>query len=130
MIIAFAFGLIGALIILANFRSLRKFGILLIAFPSAIALAGLGIYLLTHPSKETDPEIFFPFFTPLAALIMMFLTSLVYRKKQRKEIIFYIRNLFPVKHDERYVTANETYITFTLLILSVMLPYAILKILL
>jgi hypothetical protein len=130
MIIAFAFGLIGALLILANFRSLRKYGILLTAVISAIALAGLGIYLITHPSKESGPEIFFPFFTPLTALLLMYLTSLAYRKKYRKEIIFYIRNLFPVKHDERYVTVNETYITFALLILSVVLPYSILKIIL
>ena len=62
MIIAFAFGFIGALLVLANFRSLRKNIIFLIAFLAAIGLSGLGIYLIKHPSKEADPEIFFPFF--------------------------------------------------------------------
>lgn len=126
MIIAFALGLIGAILVLANSKFLRAFWILVIAFFLTIILAISGIYLIINSPKETDSSLFFPMFCPLLALILLQIARRLYSKYHKKEIILYTRGLFPVRHEERFVTKREINITFALLILSVMIPYLVL----
>jgi len=130
MIIAFAFGIIGALLVLANSRALRKNRIFLTALILTAGLAALGMYFIFHSSKDMDKSELFPLFSPLAAILFWFLTRVIYKSKTRKEIIIHMYGLFPVRQDERYVTQAEKFITFTLLVLSVITPYIILKLVL
>jgi len=126
MIIAFAFGLIGALLVLANCRHLRNYRIFIAAFILAIVISVIGYYLITTVSKKTDIVMLFPMFTPLTALILLFFTRVVYKKRTKKEIILHIHGFFPVRQLERYVTRQEKNITFILLVLSVIIPYFVL----
>ena len=130
MIIAFAFGIIGALLVLANSRALRKNRIFLTALILTALLAVLGIYFILNSSKKMDKSELFPMFSPLAAILFWFITRMIYKHKTRKEIIIHMYGLFPVRQDERYVTQAEKFITFTLLVLSVITPYIILKLVL
>lgn len=126
MIIAFAFGIIGALLVLANSRALRKARVYIAALILLSGVAALGVYFILHASKETDKTQLFPMFSPLAALLFLMITRLIYRKMTKMEIIIHMQGLFPVKQDERYVTRKEKNITFMLLLLSVLIPYLIL----
>jgi hypothetical protein len=130
MIIAFAIGLIGAILILANSKYLRELKYSIAAFILSSGLAVAGIYFILNASKETNSRLFFPIYSPLTALVLWLITRLLYKKYQDKEIILYLRGLFPVRHEERYVTKQEINITFILLVLSVMIPFIILLILL
>lgn len=130
MIIAFAFGLIGALLVLNNYKYLRHSWVTALAFLLTAGVSALGIYFILNASKETDCSLFFPLFTPLTSLILLHFTRLLYKKRMKQEIIFYMYGLFPVKHEERYVTRPENYITFIVLVLSVVIPYIILTIVL
>jgi RsiW-degrading membrane proteinase PrsW (M82 family) len=103
MIIAFAFGLIGALLVLTNNRSLRKFWIFIIAFILAAGLSGLGIYFIIFVPAETGNDLWFPMFTPLTALILLYLTRRIYRVKAKKDIIIHMYGLFPVRQDDREI---------------------------
>lgn len=126
MIISFAFGLIGSLLVLANSRFLRKNIIFIIALILAAGLAGTGIYFILHSSKATDKRLLFPMFTPITAILLYLYTSLIYKKIKKMEVILHMHGLFPVRQYERYVTRPERIITFCLLILSVLIPYLIL----
>jgi hypothetical protein len=130
MIIAFAFGLIGALLVLANCRHLRARNIFIAAFIMSSVLAAFGVYLIIDTSKETVAIMLFPMFTPLTALILLFFTRIVYRRRTKTEIILHMHGLFPVRQMERYVTRQENYITFILLVSSVVIPYLALKMIL
>jgi hypothetical protein len=123
MIVAFAFGLIGALLVLANYRILRKPAISVIAFILAAGLVYLGIYFMLHSSKETDTRMFFAMFSPLTALILFHITRYFYKKSNEREIILHLKGLFPVKQEERYVTKREINITFILLVSAVLIPF-------
>ena len=126
MIISFAFGLIGALLILANSRFFRKTGIAVAILLVTTLLAAAGVYFILNYSKKMDTRMLFPLFAPLAALLLWFMARLIYKQRTGKEIILHIHGLFPVRHYERYVTAREKFITFILLIFSVIIPYLIL----
>lgn len=126
MIISFAFGLIGALLVLANCRLLRNGKIFTAAFIIASMLAAFGIYLINNASKGTDTTKLFPMFVPLTALILLFFTRVVYKKRTNKKIILHIHGFFPVREMERYVTRQEKNITFILLVLSVIIPFFVL----
>jgi hypothetical protein len=114
------------LLILANCRHLRSARVMTVAFILAIILAGLGLKLILELPEESNSALFFPIFTPLTALVLFQLTRILYKKKKKKEIILYIRGLFPVRQSERYVTRQEINITFIILLLSVIIPYIIL----
>lgn len=126
MIVAFAFGVIGALIVLANSKHLRKNSIFIIALLLALGIAAAGVYFILTAPKKTDSALFFPMFSPLAALTFWFIARLVYKARTKKEIIMHMHGLIPLKHEERYVTQQEKYITFTLLVLSAIIPYLVL----
>lgn len=126
MIFSFAFSVIGALLILANCRYFRSNKITAIGFILTAALAGFGIKFILKLPEDSDKTLFFPVFTPLLALLLMHFTQITYKRKNKKEIIFYIRGLFPVRQWERYVTRREITITFTIFLLSVLVPYIIL----
>ena len=126
MIISFAFGLIAALLVLANCRHLRNNRIFLAAFILAAGLSAVGYYFISTASKKTDIVMLFPMFTPITALILLFITRMVYKRKMKQDIIIYMYGLFPVRSMERYVTRLEKNITFILLLLSVAIPYMIL----
>jgi hypothetical protein len=126
MIVAFAFGVIGALIILANSKHLRKNSIFILAIILSAFIAALGVYFIITAPKKTDSTLFFPMFSPLAALALWYIARVVYKAKTNKEIIMYMHGLIPLKHEERYVTQQEKYITFILLVVSAVIPYLIL----
>lgn len=130
MIIAFAFGLIGALLVMANHKYLRIFRVSIVVFIATAGLAVMGIYFILNSSPKTDTNLVFPMFVPLTAMVIFHFTRLFYKKQEKKEIILHIHGLFPIRQDERYVTKFEIYITFILLVLSVVIPFIILKILL
>jgi hypothetical protein len=123
MIIAFAFGLIGALLVLANHKYLRILKVSIAVLIPATGLAIAGIYFILNSPPETDSTLYFPMFTPIMALLLFQVTRLIYKKRLKKEIILYIFGLFPIRHEERYVTKLENNITFILLITSVIIPY-------
>ncbi len=122
MIIAFAFGLIGALLILASSRHFKKTGIAVVTFILTVIIAALGIYLIMNYSGKMDTRMLFPMFSPLTAMALWYITRLIYKKVTHKEIIMHIHGLFPVRQHERYVTSTEKNITFILLISSVVIP--------
>jgi len=126
MIIAFALSLIGVILVLANNKFLRIFWILVFAFFLTIILALAGIYFIINSPKETDSSLFFPMFSPLIALILLQIARRLYSKFHKQEIILYTRGIFPVRHEERFVTKKEINITFVLLILSVLIPFLVL----
>jgi hypothetical protein len=126
MIVAFAFGVIGALIVLANTKHLRKNSIFILVVILAACIAALGVYFIMTAPKKTDSILFFPLFSPLTALALWFIARLIYKAKTKKEIIMHMHGLIPLKHEERYVTQQEKYITFTLLVLSAIIPYLVL----
>jgi hypothetical protein len=130
MIISFAFGLIGALLILANSRTFRIPWKYILALSLSSGLAYLGFYFIRHASEETDTSLLFPMFTPLAALIFLQITRAIYKIRTKREIILHVYGLIPVKQYERHVTRVETTITFVLLVSSVIIPFLIEKILL
>jgi hypothetical protein len=126
MIIAFAFGLIGALLVLANTKYLRILSVSIAAFILASVLAAAGIYFILSSPPETDSTMYFPMFTPLMALLLFQITRFIYKKRMKMEIILYIYGLFPIRHEERYVTKLENNITFILLVSSAVIPYLVL----
>ena len=126
----FAFAVIGALLVLANHKALRKTAYFVMAFIFALGIAGLGIYFINHASEETDQMMFFPMFSPVAALMLLWITRLAYKRIYNTMIIFHLHGLFPIKHEERYVTRQEKNITFILLVLSVVIPYLLFLIIL
>lgn len=130
MIIAFAFGIIGALLVLAYAKFLRKTGILVLAFTLSAGIAAAGIYFMTDLPKNTEKLMFFPVFTPIAALILLQITRIIYKARTNLEIIIYMHGLIPVRQEERYVTSTEKNITYLLLILAVLIPYFTLKLVL
>jgi hypothetical protein len=130
MIIATAFSVIGALLVLANCRKLRKTTGIIIAIVLTIGVSALGIYLILNGAKDMDKGLLFPLFTPLATLLMMIATRIIYRIRTSKEIIFYMHGLIPARQIERYVTPFEKNLTYVLLLLSVAIPYFILKLML
>jgi hypothetical protein len=127
MIIAFAFGLIGALLVLANHKYLRNITIMITAYILTTGLALLCAYFIKHASLKTDTLLFFPMLTPFTALIFLHFTRFLYKRKNKKEIILHMHGFFPYRPDERFVTRSEIYITFIVVILSVIIPYAVLK---
>jgi len=126
MIVAFAFGVIGALIVLANSKHLRKNSIFIIAILLAACIAAAGVYFIMTSPKKTDSTLFFPMFAPLTALVLWFIARLVYKARTKKEIIMHMHGLIPLNHEERYVTQQEKYITVMLLVLSAIIPYLVL----
>jgi len=127
MIIASGFGIIGAIIVLANYKLLRNSRVLTFVFIFVVGLAALGIYFILNASPETDKKELFPMFTPLTALILWYFARKLYKKYRKQEIILYMYGLFPVKHDNRYVTRFENNLTVILLVFSVLIPYLFLK---
>lgn len=130
MIIAFAFGIIGALLVLAYAKFLRKTGVLLIAFILSAGIAAAGIYFMNDMPKDTEKIMLFPVFTPLATLVLLEITRIIYKARTNLEIIIHMHGLIPVRQEERYVTATEKNITYLLLVLAVLIPYFILKLIL
>jgi hypothetical protein len=126
MIVAFAFAVIGALLVLANSKHLRKNSIFTFAFILTVCIAALGVYFIKTAPKKTDVTLFFPMFSPLTTLALWFFARLAYKVKTKKEIIMHMHGLIPLRHEERYVTRQEKYITFILLLLSALIPYLIL----
>lgn len=128
MIIAFAFGVIGALLVLANSKHFRKNSFFIIGLFLTLVIAATGIYFILTADKKTDSTLFFPMFSPLTTLMLWFLTRMVYKAKTGKEIIMHMHGLIPVKHETRYVTQQEKNITFILMVVSVIIPYLVLLI--
>jgi hypothetical protein len=126
MIIAFAFGVIGSLLVLANSKHLRKQSIFISAILLASAIAALGIYFILNASKDMDGTLLFPMFSPLTALVLWYIARYVYKARTGLEIIMHMHGLIPVRQEERYVTREEKNITFILLVLSTVLPYSLL----
>jgi hypothetical protein len=127
MIIAFAFSIIGSLLILANYKFLRKKSILIISFIFALLITALGIYFIRNAPPEMNYKQLFPMFTPLVALIMLYFTQRMFKNKTGKELILFLKGLFPVRHEERYISNFEIRVTYILLALSVVIPYLILE---
>ncbi len=126
MIIAFAFGLIASLLVLANSRHFRRNGIAVLIFIITLVIAACGIYFIMNYSKKMDARMLFPMFSPLTAMGLWLIARLIYRHKTGKEIILHLHGLFPVRQFERHVTGTEKNITFILLLLSVAIPYLLL----
>jgi hypothetical protein len=126
MIIAFAFGIIAALLVLANSKHLRNGKVSVFAFVVALGLSILGIYLIKSGSKESDSRQLFPLFVPLAAFLLYQLARILYRRTTNTEIILHMHGLIPMRQESRYVTRLEKSISFLLLVFSVMIPYLIL----
>jgi hypothetical protein len=123
MIIAFAFGLIGAILVLSNSRLIRVLWIMIVGLVLSAGLAILGIYFIRHAPDDTDTTMLFPLFSPLTALILLLIARKIYKLRTNNEIIIFWHGLIPAKQHERYVTQGEKFITFILLILSVVIPY-------
>jgi hypothetical membrane protein len=128
MIVAFAFAVIGALLVLANSKHLRKNSIFILAIILTVSMALIGVYFIMTVPKKTDSTLFFPLFSPLMTLVLWWIARLMYRANTKKEIIMHLHGLIPVKHEERYVTQQEKYITFILLVLSAIIPYLVLMV--
>ena len=120
MIIIIAICLIASLIVLANYRSLRKPATFIIATILALGILSAGIYFITH--IKGDKSFYAAFISPFTALILLSITRIIYKKRNGKEIILYMRSLFPVHNEERFVTKKEKNITFLITVLSVAIP--------
>jgi hypothetical protein len=120
MIIKIAICLIASLIILANYKALRNPKIFVAATILAMGIMAAGIYLITH--VKGDKTFYSAFISPLMSLVLLLITRIIYKKRHGKEIILYIRNLYPVRHEERFVTQREKNITLLITALAVAIP--------
>jgi hypothetical protein len=125
MIIAIAICLIASLIVLANYKALRNTAVMIVAFLLTAGIAVTGIYLVTH--NEGDKSFYAAFISPILALILLLITRLIYKKRNKKEIILYMRSLFPVRNEDRFVTRREKNITLLITVLSVALPILVIE---
>ncbi len=125
MIITIAICLIGTLIVLANYKMLRKPKLYLLAVLVTGALAITGFLLL---SGTRDGRIHLaPFFSPLTALLLFTLARVVFRKIRGMEIICYMYGIYPISYEERYVTRLEKLITFLVTALSIAIPILLMR---
>lgn len=123
MIITIAICLIASLIVLANYKALRNSKILAAVFILTGAMLATGIILLMQ-AKESK-MIYSAFLSPFIALFLLIIARIWYRKKYGKEIILYMRGLYPIRQEERYVTRFEKLITFVITALSLLVPILI-----
>ena len=126
MIVSITAGLIGALLVLGNYRHLRKSRIFHITLFVTLLLAFSGYYLLSQ-SEKADKEIFLIFFTPLSSILLLRLARFFFQKTRKQEIILYMRGLYPLRSEERYVSRLETALTFLITALAIAVPYFALK---
>ena len=127
MIITVAICLIVSLAVLANYKALRNLIILAAVAVVAIGLLATGISLLMQTKDEKT--IYSVFFSPFISLCLLMISRIWYRKKYGMEIILYMRGLYPVRQEERFVTRLEKRITFLVTAFSVALPILIMKLL-
>jgi hypothetical protein len=127
MIITVAICLIVSLAVLANYKALRNVIILAAVAVVAIGLLATGISLLMQTKDEKT--IYSAFFSPFISLCLLMISRIWYRKKYGMEIILYMRGLYPVRQEERFVTRLEKRITFLVTAFSVALPILIMKLL-
>ena len=127
MIITVAICLIVSLAVLANYKALRNLIILAAVAVVAIGLLATGISLLMQTKDEKT--IYSAFFSPFISLCLLMISRIWYRKKYGMEIILYMRGLYPVRQEERFVTRLEKRITFLVTAFSVALPILIMKLL-
>lgn len=125
MIVTITVGLIGALIVLGNYRHLRKRRVFYLTLFFTVLLALSGYYLLSR-SEKAEKEIFLIFFSPLSSLLLLRLARFVLLKTRKLEIILYMRGLYPLRSEERYVSRSETFLTFLITALAVAIPYFLL----
>lgn len=125
MIVTITVGLIGALIVLGNYRHLRKRRVFYLTLFFTVLLALSGYYLLSR-SEKAEKEIFLIFFSPLSSLLLLRLARFVLLKTRHLEIILYMRGLYPLRSEERYVSRSETFLTFLITALAVAIPYFLL----
>lgn len=123
MLIAFAFSLIGILIIFGNYKLLRDPWMLAVFFVLTLLVAALGAYLVTAGDTK-NPYFFMAMFSPLTALIFMQLVRAWYKKMRKgQELILYLGNLLPKSYEERFVSSLEKAITFLMTVVSLAIPY-------
>jgi drug/metabolite transporter (DMT)-like permease len=122
MLIAFAFSFIGILLVYGNYKFLRRGKALTAVFSITILLGIAGIYLLTTSDPE-NPYFLMVLFSPLAALILLQLARIFFRKVRGQEIILYLGGFLPKRFEERFVTRLERLITFLITVLSLAIAY-------
>lgn len=127
MIIKIAIGLIASILVLANYKALRKKLVLIMAFVFTLALLATGIYLITN--FKGDKTYFSATFSPFLALFLLVITRFIYKSRNGKEIIIYMRGLYPIQHEDRFVTDREKRITFLITLMAAVLPVILFEIL-
>jgi hypothetical protein len=126
MLIKFAISFIGSLLVLANYKALRKPFNLLIAFILASALLAVGIYLVLH--FKGDRTWFSGTTSPFFALLLLMITRTLYKSRNGNDMIFHMRSFYPLQHENRFVTVREKRITMLVTLLSAAIPVTIFEI--
>jgi hypothetical protein len=120
MIITIGIGLIATLLVLANYKALRNPKILGLALVMSTALMVTGISLILHTKGEKT--FYAAFLSPFLAILLLLLSRIIYRRRFGSEIIMYMYGIYPIRHEERFVTRLEKTITFFVTALSVAIP--------
>jgi hypothetical protein len=126
MLIKIAISFIASLLVLANYKALRKPLNLLIAFILASAVMAVGIYLVLH--FKGDRTWFSGTTSPFLALLLLVVTRTIYKHRNGQDIIFHMRSFYPLQHENRFVTAREKRITMLVTLLSAAIPVTVFEI--
>lgn len=125
MIITIGIGLIATLLVLANYKALRNPKMLAMALVLSTGLLAAGISLIVHSKGEKT--FYAAFLSPLLAILLLLLSRFFFRRRFGSEIIMYMYGIYPVRHEERFVTRLEKTITFFVTALSVAIPILLIR---
>jgi hypothetical protein len=128
MVLAFAFSFIAILLVLGNYKLLRRAVPLVFFFIISFASMGSGIYLLLNVKSE-EPYLLMPMMSPAVALLLLEASRMIFLKLRKLEIIMYLGGFLPKKHEERFVTGADKAVTFLIVAVSMIAPYLLAKLL-
>jgi hypothetical protein len=122
MIVTIALAFIGALMVLANYKFLRKIKTRIIIILISGLIASVGVYLLINSPKDLKPWALTPLFTPISALFLFLISRAYWLRTRKQEIILYIKGFYPIKHEERFVSKLEINITIAITFFAIIIP--------
>jgi len=121
MVLAFAFSFIAVLLVLGNYKLIRKVVPLVLFMLAGGGLFYLGVHLM-KTSRPEEPYLLMPLLSPLIALTGLEIFRLIFLGLRKQEIIMYMGGFVPKKHEERFVTSADK--TLTLIIAAMALAGA------
>ena len=123
MLVTIALAFIGVLLVLANYKYIRKIKFRIIALVFSATPAVIGSYYIMNPHKGMQISALTPLFTPITAFILFLITRAIFNFYKKQELILYIKGFYPVKNEERFVSPLEVTLTALITFLAVIIPF-------